>query len=237
MVDRIGPTRRPNEKVRGYQSWQSLLFMHWPVPVDEIRQLVPTSMELDLFDGVAYIGLVPFAMAGVRPNWAPSTLAFNFLETNVRTYVTVNGKPGVVFLSLEAASRLAVWVAKKFWGLPYYYAQMSIAKQGDQVEYESRREGADAQLNVQYKIGDPLDTSDLESLEFFFLERYLLFVERHGKTLSGQVHHTPYPAHRAEVLEIDNSLLSSLGLSCDSLPTFAHYSPGVDVEIFDLKNA
>ena len=32
-----------------------------------------------------------------------------FPELNVRTYVTLGGKPGVWFLSLDAANRLAVW--------------------------------------------------------------------------------------------------------------------------------
>lgn len=225
-----------------------MLFLHWPVPVEVLRPLVPRSLEIDQYEGVAYVGVVPFAMEGVRPNWWPSRLAFSFLETNVRTYVHCNGKPGVYFFSLDAASGLAVWAARRFWGLPYYHAKMTLQREaansstsdhlpsvGDTVKYESRRNGGSADHRVSYRVGDPLGPLDFDSIEFFFLERYLLFVERKRGTLVGQVHHTPYPAHEAELLSIEDELLGAAGCSgIDPHPEFVHYSPGVDVEIFDL---
>ena len=111
MIDRTGPTLRPNRPVRGYQKWRSLLFLHWPVPLETLRPLVPKSLEIDLYDGVAWVGVVPFAMFGVRSRWWPPYQAFDFLETNVRTYVHHQGQPGVYFFSLDAASALAVWAA------------------------------------------------------------------------------------------------------------------------------
>src|ERR1700733_12378829 len=99
MIDRIAPTRRPDQRVAGYQRWRSLLFLHWAIPVDLLRPLVPTQLALDLHNGSAYVGVVPFAMEGVRPRWCPEICALNFLETNVRTYVLCNDKPGVFFFS------------------------------------------------------------------------------------------------------------------------------------------
>lgn len=236
MIDRIGPTNRPARRARGFQKWRSLLFMHWPVPVETMRRLVPESLELDLYEGVAYVGVVPFAMQGVRPRWWPASLAFNFLETNVRTYVCQGDQPGVYFLSLEAASGLAVWAARQFWGLPYYHADMSMNRHAEEVRYETVRRRTDVRHEVRYQVEEQLGPSQPGSLEFFFLERYLLFVERNEKTYAGQVYHTPYPAHRAEVLEVKDGLLSAAGVEgCVGLPTFAHYSPGVDVEVFDLR--
>jgi uncharacterized protein YqjF (DUF2071 family) len=236
MIDRIGPTRRPDRKIRGFQQWQSLLFMHWPVPVKTLRRLVPASLELDLYDGVAYVGVVPFAMQGVRPRWWPASWAFNFLETNVRTYVYRGNQPGVYFLSLEAASGLAVWAARQFWGLPYYHAEMSMNRNGDEVLYETVRRRSRVRHEVRYRVGEPLAPSQPDTLEFFFLERYLLFVERHGKTYAGQVYHTPYPAQQAEVLEVKDGLLQAGGLDdCTGPPAFAHYSSGVNVEVFGLQ--
>jgi hypothetical protein len=222
--------------------------MHWPVPVDVLRPLVPGSLEIDQYEGVAYVGVVPFAMEDVRPKWWPSRLAFSFLETNVRTYVHCEGKPGVFFFSLDAASGLAVWAARRFWGLPYYHSKMTLQREasdssthddlrcvGDRVNYESRRKRGKADHRVCYRVGDPLGPLDADSIEFFFLERYLLFVERKRGTLVGQVHHSPYPAHEAELLSIEDELLVAAGLSgIDALPEFVHFSPGVDVEIFDL---
>ena len=210
--------------------------MHWPVPIEVLRPLVPASLELDVYDGVAYVGVVPFAMQGVRPRWWPASCAFNFLETNVRTYVYRGDQPGVYFLSLEAASGLAAWAARQFWGLPYYHAKMSVERTGDEVCYQTVRHGSRVSLKVRYRIGEPLETSQPDTLEFFFLERYLLFVERNGTTYAGQVHHTPYPAQRAEVLEVNDGLLPAAGLDCcDGTPAFAHYSSGVNVQVFELQ--
>lgn len=236
MLDRLAPTQRPATKILGYQQWRSLLFLHWAVPLETLRKLVPSSLEIDTYDGVAYVGIVPFSMLGVRPRWWPAAWAFDFLETNLRTYVVRDGQPGVYFFSLDAANRLAVWAAKQFWGLPYYHAQMSLARSGNEVHYQTTRFGTGTRHHVRYRIGPSLKPSHPESREYFFLERYLLFVERHGTLYSGQVHHSPYPAQAAEVLELEDSLLAAAGINdTGGPPAFAHYSPGVDVEIYDLR--
>ncbi|MCA9069993.1 MAG: DUF2071 domain-containing protein, partial [Planctomycetaceae bacterium] len=199
-LDRIGPTKRPEGRCRGYQKWRSLLFLHWAIPVERLRPLVPAALELDLYEGTAYIGVVPFAMQGVRPRWCPERFAFNFLETNVRTYVSHQGRPGVYFFSLDAASRIAVWAARQFWSLPYFYASMILEHRGDEVIYETCRPSG-VLHKVRYRLGEFLGPSQPDSLEFFFLERYLLFTEHRNKLYEGQVYHTPYPAQAAEVLE------------------------------------
>jgi uncharacterized protein YqjF (DUF2071 family) len=236
MIDRIGPTVRPSRTVRGFQKWRSLLFMHWPVSVEKLRSIVPASLELDLYDGIAYVGVVPFVMEGVRPRWWPASMTFNFLETNVRTYVYHNGQPGVFFISLEAASGLAVWAARQFWGLPYYRADMSLKREGEEVRYRSVRRGSGVRHLVRYRLGKMLGPSRPDTLEFFFLERYLLFLERRNTTFVGQVHHSPYPVQQVEVLEIEDQLAASAGLfECEGMPEFSHYASGVDVEVFQLR--
>ncbi len=237
MIDRIGPTQRPNRTVAGYQSWRSLLFMHWPVPLATLRPLVPASLEIDQHDGVAYVGLVPFAMFSVRPRWAPPFLGFNFLETNVRTYVSHRDQPGVYFFSLDAASRIGVWTARTFWGLPYYHAQMSLERDDDTYHYHSRRTETGTGLEVRCRVGEHLAPAPPDSLEFFFLERYLLFLERKDRLVCGQVHHTPYPAQLAEVTHLDDELLAAAGFDgCGFPPPHAHFASGVDVEIFGLQD-
>lgn len=235
-IDRVQPTRRPARKVRGYQQWRSLLFLHWAVPREKLRSLVPDSLELDLYRGQAYVGVVPFAMRGVRPAWCPACCAFNFLETNVRTYVVGGSQPGVYFFSLEAASALAVWVARTFWGLPYYHATMRMQREGDEVVYESARRGPGTRHRVRYRIAEALGRSEPDSLEFFLLERYLLFTQRRDRLYVGQVHHAPYPAQRAELLEVEDELLPAAGFETpQGPPAFVHYAAGVDVEIFGLQ--
>jgi uncharacterized protein len=236
LIDRIAPTRRPMGRCRGYQKWRSLLFLHWTVPVETLRPLVPSSMDLDLFEGTAYVGVVPFAMQGVRPRWCPEVFGFNFLETNVRTYVFHHGRPGVYFFSLEAASRLAVWAARSFWSLPYHHAEMSLVQEGEEYLYQSRRCSNGAKHKVRYRLGQLLGPSEPGSLEFFLLELYLLFTEHGGVIYAGQVHHSPYPAQAAEVLELEDELMEAAGLgSCPGPPVYVHYAEGVDVEVFDLR--
>ncbi|QDU77718.1 hypothetical protein Pan97_47920 [Bremerella volcania] len=236
MIDRLTPTIRPNQRVRGYQRWRSLLFLHWPVPFETLRPLVPAGLEIDHFDGVAYVGVVPFAMKGVRNAWWPEWASMTFLETNVRTYVYHGSQPGVYFLSLDAANRLAVWGARQFWGLPYYHAQMSLKRTEDKVVYETERPCGSVRHKVSYRIGPPLEPSQPGSLQHFFLERYYLFLEHRGTLYTGQVHHVPYPAHEVEILAIEDTLLNASGLAIPpDPPSFAHFSPGVDVEIFGLK--
>jgi hypothetical protein len=237
-IDRIAPTRRPSRPVWGWQRWRRLLFMHWPVPVDIMRAAVPKAFDLDLHDGVTYVGVVPFAMERVRPRFVPEFAAFNFLETNVRTYVLRNGEPGVYFFSLEAASRLAVAAARAAFALPYHHADMALSEHDGVVHYVTKRTGTDVRHQVRYRAGEPLGPSRPGTLEHFLLERYLLFTERRSVPLRGQVHHLPYPAHRAEVIDVQDELVAAAGLPAVSgLPLHVHYSPGVDVEVFALERA
>jgi hypothetical protein len=237
VIDRTAPTQRPDRTPSGYQHWRSLLFLHWKVDVGGLRPRVPEELSLDLHDGNAYVGVVPFLMRGVRPRGCPEKLAFNFLETNVRTYVHYNGQPGVFFFSLEANSRLAVWAARAGWSLPYHHAKMQYHREGDEVFCESRRSGTGHRHHVRYRIGQRLGASTPDTLEHFLLERYLMFVKRKGRILLGQVHHQPYPAQQAEVLEVQDELVAAAGLPPPlKPPCYAHYAEDVDVEVFGLTS-
>jgi len=236
MIDRTGPTRRPDQRVAGYQKWRHLLFLHWQIPVDILRPMVPEELTLDVHEGIAYIGVVPFVMQDVRPwRWWPTATAFHFLETNVRTYVHCQGRPGVYFFSLDAGSRLAVSAARHGWGLPYHFAQMKIQQHGEQIHYETIR-NTGPRHTVNYRIGPALESSQPDSLEFFLLERYLLFVQRNQRVFVGQVHHRPYPARQATLLNVHDELIAASGLpQPEGDPCCVHYAEGVDVDIFNLK--
>lgn len=236
MIDRIAPTLRPDGPSDGAQRWRKLLFAHWAVPAELVRPLVPAELELDLFDGVLYVGVVPFVMEGVRPAWLPGWAAFDFLETNVRTYVTYKGEPGVYFLSLEAESALACLAARATFGLPYFWATMHRHEHQGVVSYETDRHlGGPAKSTFRYRVGPALGPSEPGSLQHFLVERYYLFVEKGGAMYRGRVHHAPYPVRSAEVLSVDEGLIERAGLPRPSgPPALAHYSEGVDVEVFNL---
>ncbi len=235
-IDRIAPTQRPAGYNDGTQQWRSLLFCHWQIPIDDLRPLVPKRLEIDTFDGQAYVALVPFEMRAIRPRWLPRWLAFNFYETNVRTYVIHNGRPGVYFFSLDANSRLAVWAARQGWSLPYHYASMSGNQIDEQHSYISQRTPGQIDVQVKFRIGAALGCSPPGTLEHFLFERYLLFVEHQRQIFEGQVHHQPYEVFHAEIDELQELILTAAGLPAPRrLPDLTHYSPGVDVEVFGIR--
>jgi uncharacterized protein YqjF (DUF2071 family) len=212
-----------------------LLFAHWLVDPGDLRKVVPDALAIDLFEGQAYVGVVPFQMRAIRIARTPALLGLNFLETNLRTYVHIDGRdPGVYFLSLDASSRIAVTVARAQAGLPYYLARMALTDSGRVSTAELERVASpSAHLRLRYSVGDWLGASRPGTLEHLLLERYLLHVTRTGEINTMQVHHQPYSARRATVLEVDESLFQAAGLPpAKGLPAIAHYAEGVDVEIF-----
>src|SRR5215216_3312597 len=134
------PWPLPREPWLMAQTWHDLVFAHWPLAPERLRELVPASLPLDTFDGQAWVGVVPFWMSGVRPRAVPGLPWISkFPELNVRTYVTLEDKPGVFFFSLDAARLPAVWAARIFFRLPYFHARMRLRRAGEWVQYASDR--------------------------------------------------------------------------------------------------
>jgi len=240
-IDRIAPTRRPAGRVVQRPGWHALTFLHWRVPVEALRPLVPEALEIDVFEGDAFIGLVPFTMTKVRPWWAPPWPGTNdFHETNVRTYVHHRGEgPGVWFFSLDAASWPAVMAARTIWRLPYHHARMTLEREGAGVRYASERRRPPplpATCRVSCRpVGEPA-ASRPGTLEHFLAERYLLYtVGRGGALWRGAVHHAPYPLQRAELDECEETLIAAAGVRRPDEPPLAHYASEVAVEIFGLE--
>ncbi len=241
--DRLQPTHRPDRQPVGHQRWRQLSFIHWRVPAETLQPLVPAPLEIDTYEGDAWLGLVPFFMSHVRPWWSPSVpWISNFCETNLRTYVHHRGQqPGVWFFSLDAARLLPVLVARQVWKLNYYWAKMKIDRQQDVIRYTSRRFSKRNQAGVHLSV--EIDPAPLTrpsrgyetSLEFFLAERYLLYTESARGMLRGQVHHHPYPLKRARVQTMQESLSAAAGCPRTDAPDHILFSEGVDVEIFPLS--
>ncbi|PYN87620.1 MAG: hypothetical protein DMD87_13080 [Candidatus Rokuibacteriota bacterium] len=221
----------------GYQRWRGLLFMHWPVPLQALRPLVPSALALDSFAGQAYISLIPFVIAESRPASAPAALATRFLETNLRTYVRApDGEPGIYFFSLEASSLLAVAAARLLFGLPYFPAAMSTRREGSSIDYVSRRRGArDTVVEVTWSVDGATAPAAPGTRDHFLIERYSLYVTRRTGLYRGRVRHPPYPLHRAVVRRLRQTVVRAAGLPEPTQPPFCHCSPGVDVDIFWLE--
>ena len=234
-INRVLPRQRPKKKIKGYQSWRNLTFLHWEIASEELEHLLPSGLKLDLFQGKAYIGIVPFEMKNIRPAWCPQVLGFNFLETNVRTYVIHNQEPGVFFFSLDANSYIAVKIARWIWHLPYFHSAMTLSNKDAVYNYTLKRTDK-VQSQIKIEVSETLPPSEADSLEYFLLERYLLFTELRGQLLRGQVHHIPYPVHQAELIDFEDQLLEINNIrGISSSPDLVHFSQGVDVEIYPLE--
>lgn len=264
-IDRLTPTILPDQRVVMRQNWSNLLFLHWEYSPEEIQRLLPPGLTADVFEGKAYVGLVPFVMTGVRPAGFPAVpFLSDFLECNVRTYVHFEGRnPGVWFFSLDAANLIAVKIARTLWKLPYYHAKMEIRKLGEEttlpvpnltgeapekmnqpvssveIEYSTHRISSnktDAFCQTRYRVDSDIEPSLPGSLEFFLAERYLLYAFS-NRLLIGQVNHTPYPLQIAKVESLNENLVATAGLSSPIGSPLAHYSSGVQVEVFPLRPA
>ena len=228
---------RPQPRGRWVMSmtWEDVLFLHWPIDAGAIKAHLPAGMTLDTFGGQAWLGVVPFLMTHVRGRCAPALPgAGTFAELNVRTYVTVNGVPGVYFFSLDAANRLAVRVARATFGLPYFDARMRYHKDAQgRVHYESNRThraAPSARFAATYRgTGEPATTSP-GTIAFFLTERYALFTfRRDGRIRRGDVAHVPWPLENAEGRIECCEMTGAFDLDIDPAGAIWHYAKKVDV--------
>jgi uncharacterized protein YqjF (DUF2071 family) len=218
------------------QTWHDLLFAHWPVEPVVLRPLLPPQLQINTFEGRAWLAVVPFRMTGVRLRGTPSLPWLSvFPELNVSTYVTSGGKPGVWFFSLDAANSLAVAIARAWFHLPYFRARMNCTEHEGWIHYASERihRGAPvALLKGWYRpIGDVFSPQP-GTLEHFLTERYCLYTtDAHGQIIRGEIHHPPWPLQPAEAEFAHNSMTESLGIALTPRPLL-HFARRQDVLVW-----
>jgi uncharacterized protein YqjF (DUF2071 family) len=212
------------------QSWHDLLFAHWAYPVDAIRAAVPAQLPIDTFDGSAWIAVVPFTIRGLRLRGLPMVPGTaTFPELNVRTYVTIDGKPGVYFFSLDAGNQLAVRVARAAFHLNYYYALMSAMRTPDGVKYLARRadaRGRPADFSARYRADGKGVRPAPGTLEHFLVERYCLYaVSPSSRVYRMDIHHRPWLLQPADADVDAAALLQAAGIPTPSADPMLHFSP------------
>jgi uncharacterized protein len=229
----------PNRPWAMSMRWHDLAFLHWPVEAAALRPFIPPRLELDTFEGQAWLGVTPFRMTRVRPRWLPPVPALSaFPELNVRSYVTEGGKPGVWFLSLDAGNPLAVWVARRTFHLPYYRARMSCVANDGGVTYRSLRthRGAPpASLVARYEPAGDVYRSRRGTLEHWLTERYCLYTVAHGILYRGEIHHMPWPLQAAFVEVEVNTMAEAAGLRLPRDPPHALFARELDVVAWMLE--
>jgi uncharacterized protein YqjF (DUF2071 family) len=221
------------------QRWHDLLFMHWPLPISVLQPFIPKELSVESFNGSAWIGIVPFRMSNVRLKGFPGLPGTSaFPELNVRTYVTDGKKPGVWFFSLDATSPLAVKIARLWYQLPYFHAEMSIQTIGDTFQYKSQRrvfKTVRPELSVEY---EPLGQSFLApkgSIEHWLTERYCLYTVGYKNIYRSEIHHPPWKLQEARAKILTNTMSQFLSVPLPNTQPLLHFSRFQEVLVWNLQ--
>lgn len=218
------------------QTWERLLFAHWRVPIEKLRAVVHPKIPLDTFDGSAWIGITPFTVTGFHPRGTPPPpLVSSFHEINVRTYATIEDKPGIYFLSLDAASKAAVHAARTAYRIPYFHADIEA---DDAIRYHAeRREDPPAAFDAEYAPAGAVHTAEPGSFEEWAAERYCLYtLDEHQRINRGEIHHPPWPLQPATADIARNTMTAPYEIDLTGDPIL-HYAHRQDVVFWPLTLA
>lgn len=155
-----------------------------------------------------------------------------FGEVNVRTYVhDTRGRPGIWFLSLDAARLPAVLAARAGYRLPYFWSGIRVEASRDRTGYRCRRRQGDARCDAEVRLESPLAETGRDELADFLTARYRLYTVIAGRLAAAEAEHPPWPLRQATVLSLNQNLLTAAGLPAPAGDPLGHASPGVPVRI------
>jgi uncharacterized protein len=230
------PWPPPREPWVMAQGWKNMLFAHWPVRPAALRRFVPRGVTLHTYEGTAWLGITAFVVADARIRGVPAVPGLStFAEVNVRTYVIADDKPGVLFLSLDAASVAAVLGARAWFRLPYFMAAGQAERRAGWVHFTSRRDHPGvpaARFSARYRASDTRRLPGGAALTRWLVERYCLYCGADGALLRAEIHHEPWPIEPAEAVIEDNTLADAVGVSVEDREALLHVSRGVDAVIW-----
>lgn len=219
--------------------WRNLLFLHWEFDPAEIQKTLPPGLYADTYQGKAYVGVVSLFINDVRIKGIPSFLVpaglSDLLEVNLRTYVyDEQGMPGVWFYTLEANNQIAAQMANRFFSLPYNYADIQGSVGADHhVSFKWKRPQTSFSTDFQYQPVGEQFTAEPDTLEFFLIERYVLFAYTGSRLISGRIHHAPYSLSQVQLTSWNDQLFDLQKLpKPNRKPDHMLFSPGVNVDIF-----
>lgn len=213
------------------QQWLDLAYVHWRYDPVEVQALLPAGLQVDTFNGSAWVGLIPFSMRGIGLARGPAVPYLgSFSEVNVRTYVLVNGRPGVWFFSLDVDRFIPAAVARLTYRLPYCWGRTTHERRGDVLETAVHRlwpSRVDPSRLV-VRVGEPVEPDELDA---FLTARWGLYSRTRTGLRYAPVDHEPWPLRSASVVEIDDSLVAAAGLSAPRGEAHVRFSEGVSVRV------
>jgi len=237
--DRLAARVRPEGSPVMHQSWGDLLFLHWQVGAEALRRHIPARLEVDTYEGRAFVGVTPFTLWDVRPVFTPPIpFLSEFHEINVRTYVHLDGVPGVWFFSLDANSTAAVLGARTLFHLPYFNARIERERAGETTRYHSSRDdsaGRAAEFEATWTTGAEQPVAEPGTLDFFLVERYCLYTADDEKLYRVRINHRPWPLRDVRLGPHRSGMVEAAGLARPAGEPLTHHGGPVDVEVWPLE--
>lgn len=203
------------------QTWQDVVFLHWPYDPEILRHLVPAGSRLDTHEGRTWVGVVALRLTGVRLGGLlrlPYLGDFN--EVNVRIYtVGDDGRRSTVFLAMEAERLAVVSAARALLRLPYSWAAVDRHRQGDIVGYRTERRlpgPRGAGIGCTLRLGE---AHMPDAAENFFTARWGTHTPWYGTPLYLPFAHEPWPLLTAELLDYsDEGMFAAVGVPAPEGP-------------------
>ncbi|MFC5529737.1 YqjF family protein [Cohnella yongneupensis] len=227
----------PRKPWRMKQTWNRLLFASWPIEPEAIKPFLPNKLRLDTYEGRAWVSIVPFDITGIRMRYLPPIpLTTAFAELNVRTYVTLDDKPGIYLFSLDATNLLAVLGARTLYHLPYYWADIDVIQEEDRIRYISERRNAGGFVfRGTYKPVSPAFRAQQGTLDYWLAERYCLYATRKNDVYRCDILHEPWALHYAEARIYENTMVDGIGFKLPDEEPLLHYSERQEVVMWGLE--
>ncbi|MFD0770574.1 YqjF family protein [Bacillus sp. CGMCC 1.60114] len=222
------------------QTWRNVFFLHWPIRPEALRPHIPAPLQMDTFDHYAWLGIVAFVMGGIYPrNFPFISITPRFSEVNVRTYVQYDGKPGVYFLSLDVQNWASYTIAKRWYRLPYYPAQISFQNEDKTIHCQSIRKGkinTQIAFNGSFIPSPEVNFANTGTIDHWLTERYCLYsADKRGNIYCGEIHHSPWPLQKIETEIGMNTLFSPFHSGLSKEKPISHFSKGIDSLIWNIK--
>jgi hypothetical protein len=214
------------------QTWDDLLFAHWPVEPRLLQPFLKPPLVLDTLDGTAYLGIVAFRISRIQLRGLPVVAAVSeFPEVNLRTYVRLDDRPGVLFLSLHCPNRVAMALARPWFRLPYRHAAVCLQPGLSCTQFRSHsREGAN--FAATYAAAR---VAAADELGRWLTERYCYYAQSPRATYRCDIAHAPWPLTEARAAIACNTLAEPFGLSVPASLPLLHAAAHMDTRVWPIR--